>query len=139
MAISRNAANVIVVTIVVVGLAAQAAILYYVEEPGLRLPAGLVALLPVMWALVWGARQGLTEEPLTAPLHKRRYLKLRAKVQQMIDEVTRLNWTMVDGKRGLRPPDEVKKDADVIEQRLHTIIQEIRESAGEISEDRQWN
>jgi len=139
MAISRNAANVIVVTIMVVGLTAQAGILYYIEEPGLRLPAGLLSLLPVMWALVWGSRQGLTEEPLTAPLHKRRYLKLRAKVQQMIDEVTRLNWTMVDGKRGLRPPDEVRKDADVIEERLVNIIKEIRESAGEISEDRKWN
>jgi len=139
MAISRNAANVIVVTIMVVGLTAQAGILYYIEEPGLRLPAGLLSLLPVMWALVWGSRQGLAEEPLTAPLHKRRYLKLRAKVQQMIDEVTRLNWTMVDGKRGLRPPDEVRKDADVIEERLVNIIKEIRESAGEISEDRKWN
>ena len=43
-----------------------------------------------MWALVWGTRQGLAEEPLTAPLRKRRYFKLRAKVRQMIEEVTRL-------------------------------------------------
>ncbi len=136
---SRTAANVLVVTIMIIGLAALAGILYYVEEPGFRLPAGLLALLPVLWALVWGARQGLTEEALTAPLHKRRYLKLRAKTQQLIDEITRLNWTMVDGRRGLRPPDEVKADADEIEARLHQIIVDIRESAGEISPDEDWH
>ena len=139
MAISRNAATVLVATIIVVGLAAQGAILYYVEDPTIRIAAGLLALLPVMWALVWGTRQGLAEEPLTAPLRKRRYFKLRAKVRQMIEEVTRLNWTIVDGKRGLRQPDEVKTDADAIEERLHKIIQEVRESAGEISEDKQWD
>ena len=138
MAITRTTANVIVVTIMIVGLAAMAGVLYYVEEPGLRLPAGLLVMLPVLWALVWGARRGLAEPPLVVPLHKRRYLKLRAKTQQMIDEITRLNWTIVDGRRGLRPPDEVKADADEIEARLHQMIVDIRESAGEISPDENW-
>ncbi len=139
MALSRSAANAIVAVIVLAGLAAMGAIIWYVEEPGLRLPLALLAMIPIMWALIWASKKGLTEEFQPPPMHKRRYLKLRAKVKQMIDEVTRLHWTIVDGRRGLKPASQVQKEADVIEQRLHDMIGELRESAGDIAPGKDWD
>ena len=139
MALSRSAANTIVTIIVLVGLATMGAIIWYVEEPGLRLPLALLAMIPVMWALIWASKKGLTEDFRPPPMHKRRYLKLRAKVKMMIDEITRLHWTIVDGRRGLRPASEVQKEADQIEERLHKMIGELRESAGEIAPGKDWD
>jgi hypothetical protein len=81
MPLSRSAANTIVAVIVLVGLAAMGGIIWYVEEPGLRLPLALLAMIPVMWSLIWASKKGLTEEFQPPPMHKRRYLKLRAKVK----------------------------------------------------------
>ncbi|UCF40538.1 MAG: hypothetical protein JSW43_12550 [Gemmatimonadota bacterium] len=139
MALSRSAANTIVAVIVLVGLAAMGGIIWYVEEPGLRLPLALLAMIPVMWALVWASKKGLTEEFQPPPMHKRRYLKLRSKVKMMIDEITRLHWTIVDGRRGLRPASDVQKEADQIEERLHKMIGDLRESAGDIAPGEDWD
>jgi hypothetical protein len=139
MALSRSAANTIVATIVLVGLATMGAIIWYVEEPGLRLPFAVLAIVPVMWAAIWASKKGLTEEFRPPPMHKRRYLKLRAKVKMLIDEITRLHWTIVDGRRGLRPASEVQKEADQIEERLHTMIGELRQAAGDIAPGETWD
>jgi hypothetical protein len=138
MPVSRQTASGIVLAGVLVGVILEGVVLFAVVDPAIRLALGLVVLVPLMWLLVWGTQQGLVEEPIRSPLHKRRYLKLRSKVKQMIDEITRLHWTVVDAKRGIRNRDEVMQEADAIERRLHDMIGEVRRSAGHISPNDEW-
>jgi len=60
----------------------------------------------------------------------RRYHRLRGVISIFIDEVKRLNWLSVDAKRGLREESKVDGEMDVIQDRLHYLIGEMREAAG---------
>ncbi|NIM51142.1 MAG: hypothetical protein GTN62_11140 [Gemmatimonadales bacterium] len=142
MPLPRAVTKAIAFTVLAASLVAEGSVLYLVNDPPIRLALGLVALVPIMWSIVWATRRPDILEGLPAaapPIHKRRYLRLRAKVKQLIDEITRLNWTVVDAKRGIRNQEEAKKEADTIEEGLHNLIRDIRSSAGELASDEEWD
>jgi hypothetical protein len=60
-------------------------------------------------------------------------MRLRRRVDQLLEEVRRLNWLAVDADRGFRAREEAIAEMDAIEARLREIIAEIRKAAGEIS------
>lgn len=116
-------------------LIADALVLVFVDDPWGRLLLGLLLLAVIVWS---SARIGvldlITGSP-TEPVYKRRFVRLRGQVQQLLDEIRRLNWMAVDVERGFRSRDTAAQEMDVIEARLKTIIEEIRGTAGQLSSE----
>jgi hypothetical protein len=89
--------------------------------------------------IVWAsARVGVVELVTQSPaerVQKRRFTRLRAQVQQLLDEIRRLNWMAVDAERGFRSREKALQEMDMIEERLKNLIQEIRSTAGQMELD----
>ena len=114
---------------------AEAAVLYIVDDAAVRLSLGLLLLAPIVWS---ASRLGLTDllvESPSARVHKRRFVHLRGQVQQLLDEIRRLNWMAVDAERGFRSREKALREMDVIEQRLKELIQQIRSTAGQMASE----
>ncbi len=112
---------------------ADAAVLYFAEEPAARLSLGLLLLAPIVWS---SARLGVVELVTQSPadkVHKRRFVQLRSQVGQLLDEIRRLNWMAVDAERGFRSREAALQEMDRIEGRLKELIEEIRVTAGQMS------
>ncbi|MEE8519715.1 MAG: hypothetical protein V3S83_00035 [Gemmatimonadota bacterium] len=119
--------------ILVAALIANALVLVYLDDWVARLALGLFLLAPIVWA---SARLGVVEllmQIQTDKVHKRRFTRLRNQVQQLLDEIRRLNWMAVDAERGFRNREKALTEMDAIEQRLKEIIQHIRTTAGQFS------
>jgi signal transduction histidine kinase len=118
------------VVILIAALIADAAVLYFGRDAAARLSLGLLLLAPIVWA---SARLGVVELIMQSPaerVQKRRFVRLRSQVQQLLDEIRRLNWMAVDAERGFRSREKALDEMDAIEDRLKTLIQEIRSTAG---------
>jgi hypothetical protein len=121
------------VIVLIAALLANAAVLWFGDEPSLRLSLGLLLLAPIIWA---SARLGVVELVSQAPsdkVHKRRFVQLRSQVQQLLEEIRRLNWMAVDAERGFRSREAAMREMDNIESRLKELIEEIRGTAGQIT------
>ncbi|NIQ55088.1 MAG: hypothetical protein GWN71_17355 [Gammaproteobacteria bacterium] len=66
-------------------------------------------------------------------VHRRRFVRLRAQVQQLLDEIRRLNWMAVDAERGFRDRETAAEEMDAIEDRLKDMIADIRSTAGQMT------
>jgi hypothetical protein len=116
-------------------LVGDAYVLVFVDDPWRRLLLGLLLLAIIVWS---SARIGVLDLITGAPaepVYKRRFVRLRGQVQQLLDEIRRLNWMAVDVERGFRSRDAAVQEMDVIEARLKKIIEEIRGTAGQISSE----
>ncbi|NIN72374.1 MAG: hypothetical protein GTO46_10755 [Gemmatimonadetes bacterium] len=125
------------VVVLVTSLLADAAVLYFAEEPAARLSLGLLLLAPIVWS---SARLGVVELVTQSPadkVHKRRFVQLRSQVGQLLDEIRRLNWMAVDAERGFRSREAALKEMDRIEGRLKELIEEIRVTAGQMSAEQE--
>ncbi len=119
--------------ILAVALIANILVLLLVGDPAARLALGLLLLAPIVWA---SARLGVVElltESQPDRVHKRRFTQLRNQVQQLLDEIRRMNWMAVDAERGFRSRETAIKEMDAIEVRLREIIQHIRTTAGQMT------
>lgn len=117
--------------------AAEGVVLFYLRDPALRLSAGILLLAPIVWL---SSRLGLSDlisQSPSARVHKRRFTRLRGQVQQLLDEIRRLNWMAVDVERGFRSREKALQEMDVIEVRLRELIQEIRTTAGHMAAESQ--
>ena len=110
----------------------EAAVLYFLEDPGQRLALGMALLLPIAWMI---ARTRVVEaiSDLPVAIKRRQYSSMRTHVVLLLDEVRRLNWMAVDGDRGFRDQDEATREMDAIEKRLQNLVSEIRQTAGRAS------
>ena len=116
-------------------LIGDAYVLVFVDDPWRRLLLGLLLLAVIVWS---SARIGVLDLITGAPaepVYKRRFVRLRGQVQQLLDEIRRLNWMAVDVERGFRSRDAAVQEMDVIEERLKKIIEEIRGTAGQMSSE----
>lgn len=119
--------------ILVAALIANGAVLYFVTDPATRLSLGLLLLALVVWA---ASKVGVVDMVTQLPaerVHKRRFTRLRSQVQQLLDEIRRLNWMAVDAERGFRSRETALGEMDRIEGRLKDLIEEIRSTAGQMS------
>jgi len=116
-------------------LVGDALVLLFVDDPWVRLLLGLLLLAVIVWS---SARIGvldiITRAPVE-PVYKRRFVRLRGQVQQLLDEIRRLNWMAVDVERGFRNRDAATHEMDVIEARLKELIAQIRSTAGQLSSE----
>jgi hypothetical protein len=121
------------VILLIAFIVAEGAVLYYLEDPAARLSIGVLLLAPLVWL---SSRLGLADLASQSPaarIHKRRFTRLRGQVQQLLDEIRRLNWMAVDAERGFRNQDTALREMDLIEDRLKELIQEIRITAGQMA------
>jgi hypothetical protein len=121
---------VVLATALGVALLGNAAVLYYGPNPATRLGVGLLLLVVIMWL---SARLGVVSrisQSLSKGYKRRQFVKLRATVDQFLDEVRRLNWAAAGAQRGFRSAEEARKDLDAVEARLHELVGHIRASAG---------
>ncbi len=119
--------------ILVAALIANGAVLYFGTDPAARLSLGLLLLALVVWA---ASKLGVVDLVTQLPaerVHKRRFTRLRSQVQQLLDEIRRLNWMAVDAERGFRSRETALGEMDQIEGRLKDLIEEIRSTAGQMS------
>jgi hypothetical protein len=116
-------------------LVGDALVLLFVDDPWTRLLLGLLLLAVVVWS---SARIGvldiITRSPVE-PVYKRRFVRLRGQVQQLLDEIRRLNWMAVDVERGFRNRESATQEMDLIEARLKELIAQIRSTAGQLSSE----
>ncbi len=121
------------ILVLIAALVGEGVVLYFVESPATRLSLGLLLLAPIVWT---SSRIGLLElitHSAAERVYKRRFIRLRAQVQQLLDEIRRLNWMAVDAARGFRDRDNALQEMDIIETRLKELVQQIRRTAGQIS------
>ena len=131
MSVSRSALDGIITIIFAIALLLEGVILYVPEDQILRLHLGLLVLVVTVWLIVVLLRRVAVEEaPPEPPLHRRRYFLLRARVNQLLGDIRRLNWVVVDAERGVREREVAMQDLDAIENRLHTLIVQMRSAAG---------
>lgn len=126
----RPALDILVLISALVG---EGFVLYFTQSPATRLSLGLLLLAPIVWT---SSRIGLLElitHTAAERVYKRRFIRLRAQVQQLLDEIRRLNWMAVDAARGFRDRDNALEEMDSIEARLKELVQQIRRTAGQIS------
>jgi hypothetical protein len=121
------------VILLIAFIVAEGAVLYYLEDPAARLSIGILLLAPMIWLSSRLGLADLASQSPSARIHKRRFTRLRGQVQQLLDEIRRLNWMAVDAERGFRSQDQALREMDLIEDRLKGLIQEIRSTAGQMA------
>ncbi len=114
-------------------LLAEAAILYYLDDPTIRLGAGLALLAAIVWLSAKVGVVSRIQQTLVRGFKRRRYLELRRLVDRFLADVRRLNWLAAGAERGFQTRSVADREIDTIEKRLHGLIKEIREAAGQAS------
>ena len=130
----KRSEAILLASFVIVSAGSQAAVLYWVTNASLRLSLGLALLVMIYWAAI---RLSLAERAIdlvTPAQHPRRFVRLRADVEKLLDQIRRLNWIAVDGSRGVRDLEETQRLMDSMEEWLKKHVTRIRESAGRADE-----
>ena len=121
----------IVATFMLLGVTGEALVLFFLDDPVLRLRLGMTLLGLIVWPIVLVYRRFPAEQLLPTRPPRRRFSQLRRWVHELIREVRRLNWVVVDTQRGFRSEDSAQEEIDAIEHRLLDIIERIKNTAGQ--------
>ncbi len=119
-----------IAAIMLVGVVGEALILFFGTDPVFRLRMGMVLLALISWPLFYAARRFPAGDAVIAEQPRRRFSRLRRWTRELLREVSRLNWTVVDVDRGFRNREVAKVEINAIETRLYQIIEEIKDAAG---------
>ncbi|MFB3110475.1 MAG: hypothetical protein ACE10G_00405, partial [Gemmatimonadales bacterium] len=84
----------------------------------------------IVWPLVYAARHFPAGYAIIAEWPRRRFSRLRRWTKELLREISRLNWTVVDVDRGFRNRETSKAEIEAIETRIYEIIEEIKDAAG---------
>ncbi len=120
-----------IATIMLIGVVGEAVVLFFVDDAVLRLRAGMLLLAVIAWPLYYAARRFPAGDAVLAEHPRRRFGRLRRWTRELLREISRLNWTVVDVSRGFRDREASKEEIAAIETRLHEIIDEIKNAAGQ--------
>ena len=120
----------IIAAIMLLGVVGEAVVLFFGTDPAFRLRAGMVLLALIAWPLFYAARRFPSGDAVLAEPPRRRFSRLRRWTRELLREISRLNWTVVDVERGFRDREAADVEIDAIELRLYEIIEEIKHTAG---------
>ena len=120
-----------IATIMLIGVVGEAVVLFFVDDAVLRLRAGMLLLAVIAWPLYYAARRFPAGDAVLAEHPRRRFGRLRRWTRELLREISRLNWTVVDVSRGFRDREASKEEIAAIETRLYEIIDEIKNAAGQ--------
>ncbi len=131
--INAKVEGAIVWSVMLGGVMAEGYVLYFVNDPDLRIRIGMFLLAPIVIPLLWAPhRFPVFGMPQARP--RRRFTQLRKWVRELLREISRLNWLAVDTDRGYDDREEKKEEIEGIESRLLEIIEEIKTAAGKIDQ-----
>ncbi len=119
-----------VAVIMLIGVVGEAVVMFFVDDAVLRLRAGMLLLAVIAWPLYYAARRFPMGDAVLAEHPRRRFGRLRRWTRELLREISRLNWTVVDANRGFLDREGSKEEIAAIETRLYEIIEEIKEAAG---------
>lgn len=119
-----------IAVIMLLGVVGEAVVLFFVDDAVLRLRAGMLLLAIIAWPLYYAARRFPMGDAVLAEHPRRRFGRLRRWTRELLREISRLNWTVVDVNRGFRDREASKEEIAAIETRLYEIIEEIKDAAG---------
>ncbi len=119
-----------IAAIMLVGVVGEALILFFATDPVLRLRVGMLLLGLIAWPLFYAARRFPAGDAIIGERPRRRFGRLRRWTRELLREISRLNWTVVDVDRGFRSREAAKVEINAIETRLYEIIEEIKDAAG---------
>jgi hypothetical protein len=104
-------------------------VVVWVREPGGRLVLSLVAVSAALWAAFTVAGSG-RRSPLPAGADRRRYHRLRAQTDVLLDRVRQMNRVAAQARAGRRPPDDAEEELNRIEEEVYLLVPELRRAAG---------
>ena len=119
-----------IATIMLLGVVGEAVVLFFVNDASLRLRMGMILLAMIAWPLSYAARRFPGGNAVIAEHPRRRFGRLRRWTRELLREISRLNWTVVDMDRGFRDREAANDEIAAIEMRLFEIIEEIKDAAG---------
>ena len=119
-----------IAAIMLLGVVGEALNLFFGTDPVVRLRVGMVLLGLISWPLFYAARRFPAGDLVITERSRRRFSRLRRWTRELLREISRLNWTVVDVDRGFRNREVAKVEIDAIETRLYEIIEEIKDAAG---------
>lgn len=110
------------------GLVALSAVVVWVEDEVSRLVLSLIAVSIALWAAV----SPLTPRRAGPPSgeDRRRYLRLRARTDELLGYIRQMNFVAAQSQIGRRPSPQAEEELNQIEQRVHLLVPEIRRAAG---------
>lgn len=109
------------------------AVLVWVDDPLWRAAGGLLLVaLIVGTAMELGAVRAL-QMSAVPPAPPRRFHRLRARVEELLEEIRRLNWVAVIGPSGFQHSAAARDERATIERRLSELLEEIKTAVGEAS------
>ena len=106
-----------IATIMLIGVVGEAVVLFFVDDAVLRLRAGMLLLAVIAWPLYYAARRFPAGDAVLAEHPRRRFGRLRRWTRELLREISRLNWTVVDVSRGFRDREASKEEIAAIETR----------------------
>ncbi len=118
-----------IAAIMLVGVVGEALILFLGTDPVFRLRVGMPLLALIAWPVLYAARRFPAGDAVLGERPRRRFSRLRRWTRELLREISRLNWTVVDVDRGFRNRAAAKVEIDAIESRLYEIIEEIKYAA----------
>ena len=119
--------NALLLTVAVV---LDAGILFYMPGSWMRLVFGLWLLAAIIVFASQLELGGLIGTLRGGSVRPRRFPMLRASVGDLLAEVRRLNWLVVDMDRGFRDRETVAADIEMTERRMEDLLKEIWKNAG---------
>ncbi len=119
-----------IAVIMLIGVVGEAVVMFFVDDAVLRLRAGMLLLAMIVWPLYYAARRFPAGDAVLAEHPRRRFGRLRRWTRELLREISRLNWTVVDANRGFRDREASKEEIAAIETRLFEIIEKIKDAAG---------
>ena len=117
-------------TVVIGATVALGFIVYFVDAQHVRAGFAWLMVIPIV---LGGARLGVAEDAMrrrNPTRDARRFLPLRGHVDDLLEQIRRINGIAVDARCGIRVQAEASEMMDSIEERLMALVGEIRTAAG---------
>ena len=111
----------------VFGIVAEAYVLYFQDDPGLRLYLGLLCAGLIAWPIAITSRQARSPVAGYEQL-RRRFFRLRRALDAFLREASRLNWLVVGAEEG---PLDRQGEIDTVKNGMRELLEEIFLAVGE--------
>ena len=116
--------------VLMAGVLADAAVLYFPMDQAPRLIIGLLLVPVMLWTGIRLEAMAMMEGQDRWASRGRVFRELRSQVVMLLEHVRRLNWIAVDAERGFRDKDEAMREMDTIEDEIRAMISDVRRAAG---------
>ena len=127
MRIKKSSSLLLVLGILlVIGIVAEAYVLYFQDNPVLRLYLGLLCAGLIAWPIAITSRQARSH--VAGYQRQRRFFRLRRALDAFLDGASRLNWLVIGAEGG---PRDRQGEIDAVKNGMRELLEEIFLASGE--------